>query len=144
MNPLTVGSTTHLLNPYGIQSFPGGPQSDLRYFGYPTLLGGLDPTARDDYEINSADETVFYASTDGTYTGAIVRYVTLSMNSGPIPLLQADITQIVTPVGPTLLASAAQFTSTSNGGSWQWTVAADPANDAYPTHMGAGDLVVTV
>jgi len=145
VNPLTVGSTVHLLSPYGIQNFPGGPQSDLRFFGYPTFLGGLAPTARNAYTISTSDETIFYASTNGTYVGALVRYVTFTLTGGPIPLAQADITQIVTPAGPTLLTSAAtQFVSLSDGGSWQWTVAADPANDAYPTHMGAGDLTVTV
>ena len=142
MNPLSAGATDHTLNPYGLGSYSGGGLvSDFRYFGYPAVGGGLSPTARDSYVIESAFESVTYASNDGSFVGATARSVYLTLSTGPAPLAEKDITSVACPSGPTL-TTPTTFTSTSDGGTWRWDVAAGP--DDTPTHMGAGTLTVTV
>ena len=142
-NPLTIGSSNYTLNPYGIGAYAGGGiTADQHIFGYPSVGGGLAPTALDAYTVAYSDEVVFYNSKNGTFTGAISRTVDLVVSGGPIPLIQTDITSIVCPGTQTLSTASATFTPQSDGGAWQWSVAAGP--DGFPTHMGAGTLTVTV
>lgn len=126
----------------------GASIADRKYFGFGhdrfgiDINGSLDSTAFGAYTITEMHESIVFNTVNGTYGTLQIRFVQLSLLSGPAPLAKTDFASMVCSGGQTLLTSASVFSPQAAGGIWIWTVNTNTTNETVADYLPTGTVTL--
>jgi hypothetical protein len=140
---------TFALTSLGV-SDPGDGASipDSKFFGFGTdrfalpIGGSLDSTVFGAYTIAQLREEIVFNTVDNSFGTLLIRFVQLTLASGPAALAKTDFASMVCSGGQTLLTSASTFSPQSGGGVWLWTVNTNTSNETAPDYLPTGTVTL--